>query len=108
MFLSDYVINEELWELYGCYPINTHSIPTGEARGHILYRKWSREKQQIWGKTWQLPGKHLNQNTVLASSNGLAETCEEPTQVIPCTRRSFTTGHIIDQGYVRNLCSSDV
>lgn len=93
MSLSDCIINEDLWKLHGCYPTNTHSIPTREAKGHILYRKWSRETPNL-GKDLAATRKR-NQNTVLTSSNGLVKTQEEPTQVIPWARLSFTTRLIV-------------
>lgn len=89
MFLSDYIIHEDLWKLHGCYRTSTHSIPTAEAKGHILYRKWGRETPDL-GKDLAATRKR-KQNTVLTSSNGLVKTQEEPTQVIPWARLCFTT-----------------
>lgn len=89
MFLSDDIISEDLWKLHGCYPTNIPSISTGEAKSHILYSKGSRETPHL-GKDLADTRKR-NQNIVLTSSNGVVKTQQEPTQVIPWARLSFTT-----------------
>lgn len=54
-------------------------IPSPRERSKAIFDMESEaERQQISGKTWQPPGKHLHQSTDLPSSNVLAETCEEP------------------------------
>lgn len=55
------------------------------------------------GKDLAATKKHLNQNTVLPSSNVLAETCEDPTLAFHLPQGTF-----IHQAYLWDLCGSDV
>lgn len=55
------------------------------------------------GKDLAATKKHLNQNTVLPSSNVLAETCEDPTLDFHLPQGTF-----IHQAYLWDLCGSDV
>lgn len=108
MFLSNYIINKEVKGLYGCYLTNTHFTPTGEAKSPILYRKQSRERHQILGKTWQLPRKHLNQNSpALQQWDGWNLGKTHPSDSLILTF-IYHVHHSPDQGYLYNLCGSAV
>lgn len=74
-----------LWMLSYQYSFHLHR------RGKKLYsiqRMKQKERHQIWGKAWKLPKKQTKNN--LSSSNGLAETCEEPTLIIYHMALSFS------------------
>lgn len=88
MFLSDHFINEELWENFMDAILLLVLIPHEGEKSYIPYREWSRKRHQIWGKDWKLPKKQTKNN--LSSSNGLAETCEEPTLIIYHKALSFS------------------
>lgn len=99
MFLSDYIINEEVWENF-LGAILLILIPSPQEKPR-LYRERKRETPKV-GKDLEATRKHLNQNTVLPSSNVLAETCEEPTLDFHLPQGTFT-----HQGYLYDLCGSD-
>lgn len=93
MFLSDYIINEDLWKLHGCYPYWYSFHPHRRGQMPCSVQK----VKQRDTKSRERPGslQEKNQNTVLTSSSGLVKTHEEPTQVIPWARFSFTTRLIV-------------
>lgn len=102
MFLSDYIINEEVSEIFmDAIILILIPSPQEKPRLYSIQRAKQRETPKV-GQDLEATRKHLNQNTVLPSSNVLAETCEEPTLDFHLPQGTF-----IHQGYLCDLCGSD-
>lgn len=98
------IINEEAWEnLMDAILLTPLPSPQKEPKAILSTESEAERETPNVGKDLAATKKHLNQNTVLPSSNVLAETCEDPTLDFHLPQGTF-----IHQAYLWDLCGSDV